>query len=508
MRGKARVPERKVVGKLVAAMQKAGFPAASHALLSERPIGKMIYQPSELVFNRALDRKSSSFCVLATIENDGSVAVHWYNPDPKGTMFKKNEFLRKFVLPPNASSSSVEDVVGRVAEDARKKNPGILYLEPHTHMGAYAPRFKGPDGKHMGGGYVKFDDGISYLTDNLRKALFYHIDYYALSSHNSFSKGAFDLMSWAGRHLGFLPIRATELTSTLRPPNGPHILVFMRNARAAELLEQMVLSKREEMDMPSYFTGMEMDEMLDALFSLQQANLAVLGIAHSVNFNSPRIPVPMVGLYSAVETGALTLDEAHEIARRFDSIAMWNTSLWARADEMEITNPELREFLKTVNRKHIGNRRLWVNQTNYAVAEEIHERFGLYTHFETDEHKTLPFVRRDGRPGYVLGGDSCAAGATVIKIPEHKFTGRPSVPELIDMIRSRTVKMYGRVFAVKRKEAITTYKERSAIPDGLRRIVRRAEHALTRRYGGMLARDFFDLLFSGDFKDLGNMRGE
>ncbi|MFH0885120.1 MAG: hypothetical protein V1861_05415 [Candidatus Micrarchaeota archaeon] len=496
-----------VEGRLAASMARAGFPLAKHAPLHERPIGKALYQDNELIFNRALDGKSSSFCVLATCESDGSVTVHWYNPDPNGAMLKKEEYLRKTLLPPGASEDMVAAVVNKVCEDAAKKKPNQMFLDPHSHFGSMCPPIIGPDGNTARWGNVKYDDGVSYLTDNLRKALFYHIDYYALTTHNSFSKTAFDFMSWAGHWLGFLPVPATELTAPLKEPNGPHFLVLMKNANVGDYLTRGILSRREHLDMPSYFSGMGMEEMLDVLFSLQKSNLAALGIAHPVNFNSPGLPVPIVGLYTAVDSGALSLDQAHMLAQRFDMIAMWNPSLHTKADEVRIESPQLKSFLRKVNQKHIGNRRLWANQTNYALAQELHECFGIYTHFETDEHKTLPFIRDAGGKGYVLGGDSLAMGMTVIEAPAETFKGRMSVPELIDMIRTRAVEMHGKVFAVTRPEAITVHAERAAIPDQLRRVARRAGHALTRRYAGMLVRDFFDLLFSGELDDIGNMSG-
>jgi len=500
--GRGRVEE-----KLIEAMAKAGFPLANPAPLHERPMGMAMYRSNELIFNRALDGKSSAFGVIATKEADGAVTVHWYNPDPAGSTLRKEEYLRKTVLPPHGDDAMVGAVVGKIAGDAAKKKPNELFLEPHAHFGSLCPPVTGPDGKTMRWGNVDYDDGVSYLTDNLRKALFYHIDYYALTSHNSFSKSAYDFMSWAGHWLGFLPVPATELTAPLKEPNGPHFLILMKNAHASDYLARGILSRREKLDMPSYFSGMGMKEMLDVLFSLQKANLAVLGIAHPVNFNSPNLPVPIVGLYTAVDTGTLTLDEAHMIAQRFDTIAMWNPSLHAKADEVRVEDPRLKTFLREVNRKHVGNKRLWVNQTNYALAQELHDCFGIYTHFETDEHKTLPFIKDAGGRGYVLGGDSLAMGVTVITVPQAGFRGRPSVPELIELIRTRAVEMTGKVFAVARPEAITVHAERAAIPDGLRKIARKAEHALTRRYAGMLVRDFFDLLFSGEIGGIGNMDG-
>jgi hypothetical protein len=499
-------PRGRTGDKLVESMARAGFPLARHAPLHERPAGRALYHDNELIFNRALDGKSSAFCALATIEEDGAVALHWYNPDPAGSRFRKEEFLRKVVLPQDAGDEEVGAAVRMFGADAAKKKQNELFMDAHTHFGALCPPHARPDGSIARHGYVNYDDGVSFLTDNIRKALFYHMDYYALTSHNGFSRNMFEMMTWARHRLGLMPVPATELTAPLKEPNGPHILVFMKNAGVADQLARSVLSRREKLDMPSYFSGMSMDDMLGCLYGLQESNLAVLGLAHPVNFNSPRLPIPIVGLYSAVDTGTLTLEQAHGIAGHFDTIAMWNTSLYAGAEEMRIQDPGLKSFLREVNRKHVGNRRLWVNQTNFALAKELHERFGLNTHFETDEHRTLPFVREHDGPGYILGGDSLAMGTTVITAPEG-MAKRPTVPELIEQLRTRALSMAGRVFAVARPEAITVHADRAAIPEGLRRMAHAAENAVTRRYAGMLVRDFFDLLFSGDVEDIGNMTG-
>jgi len=494
--------------KLVEGMKKAGLSLVDRAPLYDKLIGKALYREDELIFNRAAGPswKGSSFCVLATREKDGAVMLHWYNPDPAGTNFRRDQFIRKAMIPPNSSDDMIAGAIGQIVKDSQGKKPNEFYFQPHAHFGSLYPPLLGPDGRRIRSKPVEYDDGVSFLTDNIRKAMFYHIDHYALTTHNSFPKDVFALLSWATHYLGMAAVPSVELTAPLREPNGPHILIWMRNTAIAEHVDRMILSKREHLDMPSYFSGMGMKDMLDVLFALQKANLLALGIAHPVNFNSPRLPIPIVGLYTAVDTGALTLDQAHEYAQHFDSIAMWNPSLYAKASEVPVENETLKRFLRDLNQKHVGNRRLWVNQTNFALAQELHDCFGIYTHFETDEHATLPFIREG--TGYGIAGDSLGMGTTVIELPEN-FKGRPSASDLIALIRSRAVeKMYGRVFAVMRPEAITVHGERAALTDRLRRIAARADHALTMRYAGMLVRDFFDLLFSGEFDDIGNMPGK
>jgi|GEM_PF-3308131 len=497
--------------KLVNRMNKAGFPLVSRKPLLDRPMGKILYQGHELIFNRGLNKKKSSFGVIATKEDDGSLMVHYYDPDPDGVMLKREEFLRKVRIPADASWRFVESVVGQIKQTSLKKDDNEFFFSPHNHFGAFSPPYVDRKGKVVKHELVPYDDGVSYLTDNIRKAVFYHIDYYALTSHNSFSKNKYRFLSWAAQNFGFNAVPGIEFTGPLNEPNGPHFVVWMRSMRVADRVKRAIIKPSTRHKMPSFFDGMHMDRMLGILHAMQEVEDLALGIAHPVNYNSPDLPIPLVGLYSAVDAGKLTLEQAHEYARRFDSVSMWNTSLYNRPREMWTKTIELDDYFTSLNKKHFNNRRLFVNQTNYALAKELQEKFGLYTHFETDEHKTLPFRkhRRDG--GYVLGGDSLAMGATVIKVPA-KFikenNRKPRVGELIEMIRRRAVQMEGRVFAELRKNGLMMSRERARIPRRLVRLSKRYDLAVATRYVGMLVKNFFNFISGGEFEKVIGMPGE
>jgi hypothetical protein len=505
-----RLTRRGVGARLVDRMAEAGFPLVKHEVLSENPIGRIIYPGSELVFNRGLDGKKSNFYVFVIKQRGGSYTLNYYNPDPKGVWLSRDGFLRKIKIPAEAPDQTINDAVQCIVDESKKKKDNEFFFAPHNHFGCLSPPFIDRSGKMREPKLVDHDDGVSFLTDNVRKAVLYHTDYYSLTSHNSFSWEAFRFMTLAGDSFGFRPVPGMELTAPLKAPNGPHVVVWMADVSVARLVKKAILDRGRRLDVPAYFTGMSMAGMLSRLFAFQRRNLLALGIAHPVNFNSPELPIPMLGLYSAVGRGALTLDQANEYAKRFDSVAMWNASLCSKAVEMRIKDKELKAYLKYVNGKHIGNRRLWVNQTNYALAMELREKFGLYTHFETDEHMTLPLYRADENGGFILGGDSMCSGTTVIEVPEDELDkkGRkPNVKELIEMIREKTVDMHGHVFAVKRKEAMTVHAERCKVPEELREIKRHYEHGFMRRYTGMLVRDFFDLLSRLKLRKIKHMPG-
>ena len=100
-------------------------------------------------------------------------------------------------------------------------------------------------------------------------------------------------------------------------------------------------------------------------------------------------------------------------------------------------------------------------------------------------------------------------GMTVIEIPENvTYIKKPSPSQIIDLIRSKAVDMYGIVFAVKRAEAITVYSERAAIPDELRAKNAKYEHVGVMRYAGMLIKDLFSFLFTGQDERIGHMPGD
>ena len=308
--------------RVVGAMSRAGFPLLKRDELYAKPIGRVLYPEDELIFNRGLDGKQSNFCVFAKCELDGTVALHHYNPDPKGIGLKRNEFIRKTILPPDANDSEIEDAVKQIQADAAHKKPNEFFFSPHSHFGTLAPPYYDENGRQMKHGQVDFDDGVSFLSDNLRKALFYGIDYYALSTHNSFSGRVFEFMAWAGRNMSLIPIPSVELTLTLKEPNGPHVLLWMRDVEVAREVRSKILDKGTRLKMPSYFVGMPMEKILEILFELQKNNLLALGIAHPINFNSPELPIPVVGMYTAADTGAnaggdwFNLEKAEEIAKR------------------------------------------------------------------------------------------------------------------------------------------------------------------------------------------------
>lgn len=514
MFARAAVNRGRVEERVIASMEKAGFGLLRRDVLYEKPIGRVLYPEDELIFNRGLDGKQSNFCVFAKCESDGTVVLHHYNPDRNGLKLRRDEFIRKTVLRSDATDEEIVSAVAIVQADATKKKPNEFFFSPHNHFGALAPPHFDGNGNAIKSKTVKFDDGVSFLTDNIRKALFYGIDYYALTTHNSFSNKLFEFTAWAGYQMGITSIPGIELTLPMKEPNGPHVLVWMKNARIAKRVREEILDKGTRLDMPAYFVGMPMEKILEILFEYQKHNLIALGIAHPVNFNSPTVPVPVVGLYSAADTEATiegtlaNLEAVERIAMRFDSVAMWNTSLYRKAREVPIGNDHLRHYLRHVNKEHVGNRRLWANQTNFALAQDLSQKYGLYTHFETDEHATLPFMN-SRELGYVIGGDTLGMGMTVIEMPDSRTNWKkPTASELIDLIRNKAVEMYGHVFAVKRPEAITVYAERTMIPDELRDVKRRYDLMKTLRYAGMLIKDLVGFVFEGHEEMIGNMPGD
>ena len=507
--GKGRVEE-----KLAEHMSGAGVRQARKDVLYEHPMGRFLCRENEMLFNRGLGSKISNFCVLAKTEQDGSLTVQYYNPDPAGLKLGPYSIHRRIRLPSTASDSDVAAAVLRILKDSIKKKENSFFLNLHEHFGSLSPPYLDNAGNRIRPGMVDYDDGVSFLTDNIRKSFYYHIDYAALSSHNSVSKEPFMFLSWASHALGFNVAPAVEITASFggygSRLNGPHFVVIGRNLNSLLLVKKAILDQGLRGDMPAYFSGVEFDETMSMLFRLQKANQIIICIAHPVNFNSPNLPVPIVGLYSAVDAGALTLDTAHEYASKCDSVAMWNTSLYAKSRELDIRDPELRSFLQYVSKKHTGTRRLFVNQANFALAQELHHHFGLHTHFETDEHKTLPLIE-SAHGGYAIGGDSLGMGATVLEMPEDAFSKmekQPDIGDVIDAIRSRAVDMAGRVFAGKKRDGMAVRAERTRIPEELRRMAKRYDHALSRRYAGMLVKDFFDFLLEADMDKIKDMAGK
>ncbi|MDD5172070.1 MAG: hypothetical protein PHF60_03480 [Candidatus ainarchaeum sp.] len=511
----------RVEEKLAERMAGAGFPMVRKDVLYEHPTGRILCPEEMTIFNRGLDGKRSSFCVFMKSEHDGSVTIQYSNPDPYGLRLSPSSINRRIRLPLSASDSQVSAAVERILKDATKKPLNVFFLSFHEHFGSLSPSYVDKNGKTIRPGMVDYDDGVSFLTDNMRTWSYRHIDYGGLSCHNSVVREPFAFMSWAGQMLGFTAMPGVEVTASfgMYGPrvNGPHFVIIGRNHNALIQVRRAILDMGQRGDMPAYFSGMDFHSIMSILFRLQAANQIIICIAHPFNFNSPSLPVPLVGLYSAVDTGALTLDTAQECASKCDSTAMWNRSLYGKPLELEVKDPELRAFLKDISWKHTGTRRLFSNQLNLALADELHEEYGLHTHYETDEHKALPLMAAESG-GYAFGGDSLGMGTTSVEIPESeydKMEKKPGMAELVDALRSKALSMAGHVFAARTRRSneaggrggLKIYPGRTTIPDELQPMARRYDRVISRRYAGMLFRDFLRFFLSEETEKIKDMTG-
>ena len=186
------------------------------------------------------------------------------------------------------------------------------------------------------------DDGESMLSDIIRKAVLYHTDVLAMTPHNNIDLGTYQMTRIICEELGIVCIPATEITAPLEDhnPNGPHILLLLANETAIKAADMMILRKRDpELHMISLFLGMTLDKMLVKIRELVKRKLAVFGIAHPLNYNSPTLPIPAIGLVSAIDKGVIGWDTVDKILREAHFIAGPNSTL--NEGEVPLKSPEL-----------------------------------------------------------------------------------------------------------------------------------------------------------------------
>ncbi len=348
-------------------------------------------------------------------------------------------------------------------------------------------------------------DDVSRFQDVIRTMMLYHIDYDATSPHNSFEENVFNQISGIEDALGIMKIPALELTAAFPPngPNGPHLLLWMADNMTARAVKREILDYRENLKMMSYFSGMTIWQMLPVIRKHRDAGRLALGIAHPVNFRSASLPIYEIGLLSAVEGGKISLGTVEQIVAMSDSVGAWNPSIYAGKEEISVNDSRLKAYMKDILKKHVGISRLMANPINYSFAEEMVERHNVYTHFDPDDHKTLPM-------NYECGGDKMGMGFTKIMVPSdiyNSLESRPSSKELIKLIHQRRVVMQSVQFTVKVDNNMIISPERAKIPPGKKELVKELDSAAMKRYVGALANDFWIKLVHGKFKWIANMRG-
>ncbi len=362
---------------------------------------------------------------------------------------------------------------------------------------------------HMGriiNGSKAHDDGVSHVASSIRRALLHHVDFFVPTMHNSCGASNSDKMGPFLREFGMVAPIATEMTMPLLPhhPSGPHHIVIAADYKAARHVMKNILEHGDKsLKMPSYFLGMTMDEMYRALEPLRASHDAIVGIAHPVNFNSPSLPIRGVGLFSAVEHGHITYEQAMEYAARTDFVERWNDSI--HMGEMSFESPEFKETMLALLAKHASalgvpqDMKLSANLCNMLVAAELTDRFGLGQSFGSDAHTEVPLER-----DYCVGGDWFSSW-TRLEVPEAMQTHKLSAEDLVRGTSRKEIKMSAVVFTEVVDGIIRVVESRTKRPPELERSIRKQAREVYVRYATELAMDLARFATHGDFQDIKRM---
>ncbi|HIH22516.1 TPA: hypothetical protein HA238_02205, partial [Candidatus Micrarchaeota archaeon] len=432
-----------------------------------------VIEQGETIFARSWKTSGlSNFFVFTKVISEDRVIVLVSNPDQSDSAEKleRNEFLIRRDYHEGDPERGAEAVIGEAMALSLKKNELDYRGQIHLHHG-----YTGRTELDMNGNphlIHAIDDGESVLADIIRKAVLYHNDVLAMTPHNNIDIGTYRMMRTICEELGIVCIPATEITAPLEDhnPNGPHILLLLANETAIKAADMMILRKRDsELQMVSLFLGMTFDKMLVKIRELVKRNLAVFGIAHPLNYNSPKLPIPAIGLVSAIDRGVISWDTVDKILREAQFVAGPNPTL--NGEEVPLKTPELNARLLSLLDAHgLGDK-----ITSHNVAMALGKEYGKSS-FDGDDHKTTstgnPHPEFGVDDTYVCGGDPFGMGSTGFNFNDAtqnvlKTLGRkPTSDEMIRWIVNGSARLEARVFTETQDGKLLIARERQKRPNG------------------------------------------
>lgn len=457
----------------------------------------IILHNNEVIFNRALgkDRKQSNFFVFMKrmVNKSGNSKVVVYFSDPeikteeKLLVEKRRDYLIREVFISGDEDAAAGKIADRILKCSQKKPENEYRKISHGHWGKIGEQWIA-------------DDGVSRFQDVIRTMMLYHIDYDATTPHNSFEENVFDYISQVEHEVGIVKIPATEITAALPPdgPNGPHLLLWMADKETAKGIKKELLDKRDDLKMRSYFSGMMIWDMLQVIEKYKEEGKLALAVAHPINLYSKSLPMYNIGLLSAAKSGKINIDTVEHIIALSDSVATWNPCI---QEDLPSDPKPFRNYIEPLVQEHLGVEQLTSNAVNLAFALSMKEKYNVYTHYDPDDHETLPM-------NYSCGGDKYGMGFTQIILPFEKYQSldaKPSSAQLIRMIHHRELGMNSVQFTVRENGAIKIARSREALPYKKQKFAEILAKEARNRYIEALANDFSNLLGQGKLDKLGEM---
>jgi hypothetical protein len=236
------------------------------------------------VLNRGLGSGKSNYFVFMGVKKKAlgrdELQVLYYNPEPPNVKFNfkdgdmsvpLNE-SRKDVIVTRAYNgttnvqSFITETVGHIADLASRKPENRYYMWPHNHAGYIYSEGKVRRLIDLGKGEIRdangpLDDGKSNPFDMLMSAALFSGDFFAITSHNSFSEPVFKALDAIGSALGMTVVPGIEFTMPLYGYNPEDVSIILTD------MENKV-SKAVTIDLKPDF-GIEITRNLDAMHQVK-----------------------------------------------------------------------------------------------------------------------------------------------------------------------------------------------------------------------------------------------
>jgi hypothetical protein len=442
-------------------MRNARFPSVDNSRMQNRLMEEglwkkgaptRIVQTGEMIYNRGIGSKKSSFFVFVKSEpSKNQVTVYYYNPDTsskapmrerhwkngkKGNVKAGQEYLiRKVYKGTSDPIAAAEQILNDVLHHASLKPHNEYRMESHIHCGWMPQGYK-----HN----RRFrDDGMSQFEDLIRMNALYARDIVSLTSHNSFDRKKFSAMEIIADEMGMIMMPGMELTAPGNVPNGPHLLLWFSDFMAAHEGELIATKRRSDFAMPPFNDDTPLHKVLPLLYDrLAMRGELIIGAAHPFNLHTADHPVFDVGMMSTMETGPYKSEAIYSLLEYVHAIESWNISMGDKRDIPHLKSRTLQRMVDRLLSQLSHEQGKKIKPTSNAFSFTLPSSLTVpFECFGTDDHTTPPM-------NYVADGVPQARGHTVIDLGNtySASPNKPSSKDLVQMLHHGLICMSAHVF--------------------------------------------------------------
>ncbi len=465
-RAKAKV----VLLSIKKSLEKNGFKVADMKVIRKYmkryKVNLGVETNSLIILNRGKDSNKSNYFVFMGIakkrHGEYGVNVLFYNPAvPKFLKGEPMKYVepgekpagmqdptdRKFVFSINEYKTNedardfIETTVFKALYLASHKPKNRYFVSPHSHIGKFRLKKTYLNGKIVRnkeynpitlkpkkefGNKSGIDDGKTDIVDALLTTALYGLDFFAMTSHNSFCVKVYEEMKPLADALGIKIIPGFEITMPIygfapedvgafidmlekrgvdkkeiwkdlhvrqdntfdytdveqlikkyrylikkgeepqRIINGPHVVVHCKNAKIAKEINDNLLHKIRDVKYPPLSSpNIQLEKTIRQL-KKQYGNDVAIYLAHPFNENS----LPHVGIGMRMKIGDLSIKTIKKMIEEklIDGIAAYNPGIGEEKQTFEYTNGTV-QGTKDKKMKKIIEKRKKMKKENIRIAK-------------------------------------------------------------------------------------------------------------------------------------------